>query len=186
MRAKIRTERAANKALDFLAKLGIEVDATEMTATAEMLDSSPENRELQGEAALLFLLSPEKFIQKWCKRKECGLPYAATYRSVAYCSNACRGLEFYEQTGMKIDWSKPATERWGGQPPLIVDPETFGNIIRLMEEWKRGRNQDSPQSNPKPASVPQQLVASPSTSSPPQTNPHDEPDLDDILQSLLG
>lgn len=157
MRAKLHKERTANKALDFLKNLGIATEELSVT-TAIMVDNAPENKVLQGEAALLFLNKPERFITKKCDWKECGEYFGTSYRSVAYCSNACRGKAFKDQTGMDIDWSKSAHERWGGDPPLIIDPDTLKNLAWLMQEGRLGKSPTLPSTESEPEEV---LVASP-------------------------
>ena len=127
--------RKQDQAIAFWANLGIEIKPEEIKTSPEQLDKAPQYRELQGEAALLFLTKPERFISKVCEW--CSEAFAATYRSVAFCSNSCRAKAFEKQTGMKVDWgAKTDIERWGGEPPLILDPATFKFIADYVMRLK--------------------------------------------------
>lgn len=136
-----KAKRDQEKALEMFAKIFGQEVAVESIADPVQMDKAPQYRELQGEAALLFLSKPERFITKvcaWCEQS-----FAATYHYVAYCCNNCRARAFKEQTGVDVDWgAKTDTERWGGEPPLIVDPET---LKHLAEHVRRLNN-----SNPTP------------------------------------
>lgn len=126
MRQSKHQERALEKAMELLAKMGVNVDDIEKTSAA-MLDSSADARERQGEAALLFLAHPSKFITKKCEW--CEEYFGTSYRSNSYCSNACRGKAFFKATGQQVNWAgKTSEERWGGEQPLVIDPETLKHL----------------------------------------------------------
>ena len=98
-------------------------------------DLSPTGREAisrQGDAILLFLESPAKFTTKQCQRKECGEWFGTNYRSVGYCSDSCRGREISRQTGLKWDYRKDEFQRWGGEPPLVIDPVSLKKLKQFV------------------------------------------------------
>lgn len=162
-------KRKQEKALDFWAQMGIAINPAEIVHTSpETLDKAPQYRELQGEAALLFLAKPERFISKKCDW--CDEYFAATYRSVSFCSNTCRAKAFEKQTGMKVDWgAKTDIERWGGEPPLILDPNTFKFIADYVMRLKNQNSIPDLESLKEKVEVPTQ------TSQAPVTNPQQMP-----------
>jgi hypothetical protein len=144
MRASIRKARQDAKALELLAKLGHDTSQVEITTSPEDMDRREENRTLQAEAAIQFLRRPQKFIHKQCAYSECGEFFAADYSSVAYCSWVCRNKDFEKIMGVPVDWgAKNLVERWGGEPPLIVDPITLRYLVDLLVQRNQQANQES-------------------------------------------
>lgn len=145
MRPDKLKERKRQKALALVASLGVDTSSY-VDHSAERLDRAPENLERQGEAALAFLDRPTRFITKQCIY--CQEYFGTNYRSVGYCSNLCRDKHFRQQTGYKVDWgAKSDKDRWGGEPPLIIDPETLKHLAQWYAELKQKVDQDSQTQN---------------------------------------
>jgi len=141
MRPDKLKERRRQKALALVASLGVDTSGY-VDHSAERLDRAPENLERQGEAALAFLARPSRFVTKQCTY--CQEYFGTNYNSVGYCSNLCRDKHFRQQTGYKVDWgAKSDKERWGGEPPLIIDPETLRHLAQWYTELKQKVDQES-------------------------------------------
>lgn len=191
MRAAIKRERELNKAMQFLSKIGVATEDIE-TTTAEILDTMMETRERQGEAALLFLDTPARFLTKKCAWRECGEFFGTSYKSNAYCSNACRGKDFFDKTGTRVDWgAKSMQERWGGEPPLVIDPVTLKFLAQHYQELRDSQSPTSiaqtRQEIPQPVTSivdDEALMSEMTHTNNPPTNPLDalaEPTLQDLL-----
>lgn len=131
MRPNKKAIRDLEKLKAMLVKSGI--------ATKEIVeqaaDIAPTGREAvsrQGDAILLFLEKPAAFTTKQCSRVECGEWFGTNYRSVGYCSDNCRGREISRQTGLKWDYRKDEFARWGGEPPLVIDPTSLKKLKQYV------------------------------------------------------
>lgn len=134
MRADKLKERKRLKALEAIAALGIDTSSYTI-APAKDLDDHPENRARQGEAALAFLARPSGFTTKQCLF--CEEYFGTDYNSVGYCSNNCRDKHFKQQTDVTVNWgAKTDVQRWGGGPPLIIDPETLKHLAQWYHQLK--------------------------------------------------
>lgn len=129
MRKNKKAERDLQKLMAMLADKGFEQE--KIVKAAEVAPTGREAISRQGEAVLMFLEAPAKFTTKECKR--CKEPFGTNYRAVAYCSDNCRAKAVFEITGMNWDWRKPEEERWGGEPPMVIDPKSFKKLNQFVD-----------------------------------------------------
>lgn len=70
-----------------------------------------------------FLHRKVELVQRKCL--VCARVFAADYLYVAICSDICRAQYIFTEYGIIWDPDKPERERWDGEPPSIIKPETF-------------------------------------------------------------
>lgn len=127
MRVDRKQARQLAKMAALLSQVGVTVDVEKIQETAKAHTVSDSSK---LESVLTSIRRPGDFTYRKCKR--CNEPFGSNYLAVAYCSDICRIRDFEELTGCK--WSaKPAEERWGGEPPLIIPPD----VVRRMLQYAK-------------------------------------------------
>jgi len=118
MKKEIKVQRAAQKAADLLASMGITLDL-DLTA----LDVS-EEVEIEADAVLLYYdFKGKHFTEKTCGY--CNKVFATTNpRIVGRCSNACRAASL-KDIGVVWNPYKSTRERWGNEYPLTLSPDAL-------------------------------------------------------------
>jgi len=72
-----------------------------------------------------------ELVQRDCK--ECSRTFACDFLYVAFCSDACRAANLYRTMGITWDSTKSERERWGGEPPSTIKPETLQQLIAFAQ-----------------------------------------------------
>lgn len=67
-----------------------------------------------------------ELVQRACG--ECGKTFACDYLYAAFCSDQCRAANLFRLTGIIWDPDKSERERWAGEPPSIIKPETLEQL----------------------------------------------------------
>lgn len=67
-----------------------------------------------------------ELVQRACG--ECGRTFACDYLYAAFCSDQCRAANLFRLTGIIWDSDKSERERWSGEPPSIIKPETLEQL----------------------------------------------------------
>lgn len=67
-----------------------------------------------------------ELVQRACG--ECNRTFACDYLYAAFCSDACRAANLFRLTGIIWDADKSERERWSGEPPSIIKPETLEQL----------------------------------------------------------
>lgn len=67
-----------------------------------------------------------ELVQRACG--ECGKTFACDYLYAAFCSDQCRAANLFRLTGIIWDPDKSERERWSGEPPSIIKPETLEQL----------------------------------------------------------
>lgn len=78
-----------------------------------------------------FLHRKVELVQRKCGI--CGRTFACDYLYVAFCSDTCRADYIFREYGITWDASKPERERWNGEPPSIIKPETLEFLVAFAE-----------------------------------------------------
>lgn len=63
----------------------------------------------------------------------CGRTFACDYLYVAFCSDTCRAEHIYQESGIVWNSEKPERERWGGEPPSVIKPETLEFLVAFAQ-----------------------------------------------------
>ena len=82
--------------------------------------------------AVLFTLHSATSIEVH-KCKGCGREFATNYRYNRHCSDECLAESLQNRMGIKWDPNKSAEERWKGEPPTIISPDT----LQVLKAWAR-------------------------------------------------
>lgn len=118
----------------FAAMVGKDVD--DLKAIKQPVDSYPlGSKSMQMEAALHYIRKPQGYVARECK--ECGEPFGSNYAHVAYCSDTCRAKSW--ERDMKVPWNmngKGQRELWGGEVPVLINPEVWKNIEFIVEQMR--------------------------------------------------
>lgn len=130
MSPDIALQRQIKKAMALLGDAAPKIEITK--AVVKEARANKPNPFYEAEAVLLFLEKPARFLQKECKRKECGEWFGTNYRAVAYCSDNCRIKEL-AAVGIEWDPSKRPEERWGGEEPLLIPPAALKALLALAQ-----------------------------------------------------
>ena len=72
-----------------------------------------------------------ELVQRTCG--VCGRTFAADYLYVAFCSDTCRAEHIYQESGIVWNPEKPERERWGGEPPSVIKPETLEFLVAFAQ-----------------------------------------------------
>ncbi len=131
MNATIAMQRQLKKAMALLGDAAPKIEIT--AATVKEARATKPNPFYEAEAVLLFLEKPARFMQKQCKRTECGEWFGTNYRAVGYCSDNCR-IKSLSAMGIQWDPSKRPEERWGGEEPLVIPPAALKMLIQLAQK----------------------------------------------------
>lgn len=83
----------------------------------------------EAEGVLLSLHHGTTLEEHICKT--CGKPFATNYRYNRHCSDDCLAQHLQNFLGIKWDPTKSAQERWGGEPPTIIEPAT----LEILKKW---------------------------------------------------
>lgn len=67
-----------------------------------------------------------ELVQRACG--ECGKTFACDYLYASFCSDQCRAANLFRLTGIIWDSDKSERERWSGEPPSIIKPETLEQL----------------------------------------------------------
>lgn len=78
-----------------------------------------------------FLHRKVELVQRKCI--VCARTFAADYLYVALCSDTCRAQYIFAEYGIAWDPDKPERERWNGEPPSIIKPETLEFLVAFAE-----------------------------------------------------
>jgi len=158
MKAQKKAERQHQKMLEWLKKNGKDTSTIEIEipTVAETFTES----HLEGQAVLAYWENGKTWQNKTCRT--CRQVFATNYNSVDTCSMKCL-KKAVEKLGLTWRPEKPAHERWGRTPPLVV-PESARLLIDQMKQ-----EQIIPNPQPEPAQ--------------PLTLEHPQ-DSDDSLESL--
>jgi hypothetical protein len=141
LRKKSATDKALEKAAAIMAEMGVKALVDIETAKkAAYIAKIEKSRTESLEGVLISLQRPHAVIYRKCKH--CDELFGTNYRFTAYCGNNCRIKDFEESTGMQWTRNKSEEERWGGEPPLTIDPamvsrmlEFASTIISAAEEF---------------------------------------------------
>ena len=111
-------------------------DVNELKAIKKTADPYPlGSKSMQMEAALHYIRKPQGYVARECR--ECGEPFGSNYAHVAYCSDTCRGKSW--ERDMKVPWNmngKGQRELWGGEVPVLINPEVWKNIEFIIEQMQ--------------------------------------------------
>ena len=111
-------------------------DVNELKAIRKTADPYPlGSQSMQMEAALHYIRKPQGYVARECR--ECGEPFGSNYAHVAYCSDTCRGKSW--ERDMKVPWNingKGQRELWGGEVPVLINPEVWKNIEFIIEQMQ--------------------------------------------------
>lgn len=111
-------------------------DVNELKAIRTTSDPYPlGSKSMQMEAALHYIRKPQGYVARECK--ECGEPFGSNYAHVAYCSDTCRAKSW--ERDMKVPWNmngKGQRELWGGEVPVLINPEVWKNIEYIIEQMQ--------------------------------------------------
>lgn len=131
MKEHTKAQRAEKKALEMLAKLGVDTSKVQASPTTYSRTESISEKSLQAEATLAYWESGREFREKTCSH--CGKKFATNYNTVGNCSDKCR---IEELALIGIEWSPTKTqhERWGRTPPLVVPQEALELIEQIRSE----------------------------------------------------
>lgn len=141
MKQKTRSKRSIDHLQKLLLKYGH--SEQEVKTASENIPETAHDRSMQAEATLYQLAKPSAFMTKVCK--QCGEEFSTSYRSVAYCSDTCRAKHLQSQSGIVWNPNKPAAERWGGEPPLIVPPEAYKKLKEFADHIQSQIQIETPQ-----------------------------------------
>ncbi len=139
---------------DFVAQINALADPTKQQKTIAAANSERVVRE--AETVLRHLYYPQSSTPRKCK--QCKREFLANYVYVKHCSNDCLQLSIKE---MGIEWDplKTDDERWNGQPPGIIKPETLVILRKwaksILDYEDRSESVPVPETLPEPPSAPQ-------------------------------
>jgi hypothetical protein len=172
MRVDKKQARQLAKLAALLSNVGVTVDVEKIQEDAKL---TPVTESDKLEATLTSIRRPGDFIYRLCKR--CREPFGTNYHAVAYCSDLCRIRDFELLTGC-VWRPKPAEERWGGEPPLVIPPDVVRKMLRYSEiivEYARSQGWASVEDIPEPVFLDQFSTESdqPTPDPTPQSNDHD-------------
>ena len=123
-KTKLRRKRQ-DKVVQELAALNPELAALLAAANS----TEPEQpKHLEAEGLLRMLNKPNTYVFKICKH--CKEPFGTDYHAVAHCSDECRKVELKKQ-GFHWTPGRTQTERWGGEPPVILSPALVRKLIEF-------------------------------------------------------
>ena len=100
--------------------------AQEQTKAAE----TPESTDKEAELVLKSLARPTSVVTRKCKN--CKREFQTDYAFKRYCTRNCL-REALKANGILWDEYKPETERWHGEPPSTIYPET----LETLKIWAR-------------------------------------------------
>lgn len=130
MKMQKKTERAVKGLQNLLAQLG--VDQTVIKEAVKNVPLTAQDLSMHAEAVLLSLQQPAHFMTKKCKWSGCEEYFSTNYRAVAYCSDSHRAKALRE-AGIEWNPHKTASERWGGEPPLVIPPEARRKLVKFAQ-----------------------------------------------------
>lgn len=131
MKEKTKQERANKKALDWLAKMGKNVEDIKVEPVVVQSKRFPKEISLNMEACLKYWDNPTEWIEKKCQR--CGKTFATLYYPVGNCSDTCRVRQL-QDIGLQVNLMAEGHSRWGRVPPLVVPPEALTHLKELRDE----------------------------------------------------
>lgn len=113
---------------DFDMEKALAVYATPKTAARQVKRVKDTGEASSREIRLVIELLHRRveLVQRKCL--VCSRTFACDYLYTALCSDTCRAEYIYSEYGITWDSEKSEQERWGGQPPSIIRPETFEQL----------------------------------------------------------
>lgn len=142
MKEAKKQERANQKALDWLAKMGKNVEEIKVEPVAVVDKRFPPEHSLEMEACLKYWDNPTVWIEKKCQY--CGKTFATLYYPIGNCSDACRikqlrdiGIDYNPRPG-------PDHRKWGRVPQMTVPPEALTFLKELRDEKTQTLQHDEP------------------------------------------
>lgn len=113
---------------DFDMEKALAVYATPKTAARQVKRVKDTGEAASREIRLIIELLHRRveLVQRKCL--VCSRTFACDYLYTALCSDTCRAEYIYSEYGITWDSEKSEQERWGGQPPSIIKPETLEQL----------------------------------------------------------
>jgi hypothetical protein len=131
---------------EFLALLTDNLDpetAAEMQAELQEVAETVQNKDFQqaqireANAVLLSLNNITTVVMRKCP--ECKEKFQTNYKYSKYCSNTCL-KEALRKRGLTWHPEKSAEERWKGEPPSTISPQTLKVLVRwaraILQEYE--------------------------------------------------
>lgn len=130
---------------------------------------SAEAIDREAYAVLRFINKPQSLILKTCS--QCGEKFRTNYSYQGLCSRGCLKSAL-EAIGLVWNPNKTEQDRWQGEPPVSIKPET----LKMLRQWATQILEMPENSKPTPEPVPVT----------PAPKPEPDQSLDDYLNDLLS
>lgn len=85
----------------------------------------------EAEGVLFSLFSGNSIEVHKCK--SCGREFATNYRYNRHCSDECLAQSLSDRMGFRWDPDRSAEDRWKGEPPTIISPDT----LETLKTWAK-------------------------------------------------